>query len=105
MLYSTSIALHELSGEASELDVVSGIPKLILLPIDLGDSILSSVVEASRLAVGVQHSLVPAVAGRLAEMADLMNAVSVQFQKAEDESVGVLAAIYTKSSGDWGLPK
>ncbi|MFC9437450.1 hypothetical protein [Nocardia sp. NPDC057030] len=104
-LRAMSKSLHALSGEAAELDAIEGVPMRLLVPFGREGSILSSVVEASRMAVGVQSGLVPAVSARLREIGELMHAVTVQFRQAEESSVVALAATYTKSSGAWGTPK
>ncbi|MFI9404801.1 hypothetical protein [Nocardia sp. NPDC052316] len=103
-LGAASKTLHKLSGEAADLDAIQAIPIQVLLPFG-GNSTLESVVAASMMALDVQTSLVPAVSRRLSEIGDLMHAVTVQFQKAEEASTVTLAATFTKSSGDWQQPK
>ncbi|MFF3223740.1 hypothetical protein ACFYV7_13190 [Nocardia suismassiliense] len=103
-LGTASKTLHKLSGEAADLDALQAVPIQVLLPFG-GNSTLESVVASSLMALDVQTSLVPAVSRRLSEIGDLMHAVTVQFQKAEEASTVTLAATFTKSSGDWQKPK
>ena len=101
-----SKSLHGLGDEAAEFNALDGVPILMILPGGLGSvGSLSSVVEASNMAFGVQQTLIPAAAERLNEIGDLMHAVTVQFRNGDDADVPELVSTYTESSGDWARPR
>ncbi|MBF6332155.1 hypothetical protein [Nocardia transvalensis] len=100
-LSAMSKSLHALSGEAAGLNAVHGVPPSMLLPAPIFAT-LPSVAEASKMATGVQNSLIPTVSGRLREIGELMHAITVEFRKVEDANATMLAAAYLKGSGAWG---
>jgi hypothetical protein len=105
-LAGMSNSLHSLGDEASALSALNGIPVLMFLPGGIGSvGTLSSVVEASHIAFGVQRTLIPAMSGRLGEIGDLMHAVTVEFRNGDDADVPDLASTYSKSSGHWAVPR
>jgi hypothetical protein len=105
-LAGMSTSLHGLGDEASELSALNGIPVVMFLPFGIGTSgMLSSVVEASNMAFGVQRTLIPAVSERLGEIGDLMHAVTVQFRNGDEADAPKLASTYTTSSGHWAAPR
>jgi hypothetical protein len=105
-LAGLSKSLHSLGDEASTLSALSGIPVLMFLPGGIGSvGTLSSVVEASKMAFGVQRSLIPAVSGRLSEIGDLMHAVTVEFRNGDEADVPKVASTYITSSGHWAAPR
>jgi hypothetical protein len=105
-LAGMSKSLHSLGDEASGLSALNGVPVLMLLPGGIGSfGMLSSVVEASNMALGVQRALVPAVSGRLTEIGDLMHAVTIQFRKGDEADVPKLARTYSASSGNWAVSR
>jgi len=105
-LAGMSNSSHGLGDEASALSALSGIPVLLFLPGGIGSvGMLSSVVEASKMAFGVQRSLIPAVSGRLSEIGDLMHATTVEFRNGDEADVPKVASTYTTSSGNWAVPR
>ena len=105
-LEGLSKSLHSLGDDASRLSAVNGIPVLMVLPGGIGSvGMLSSVTEASNMAVGVHNTLIPAVSSRLDEIGDLMHAVTIQFRNADEADGPKLASTYTRSSGDWAGPR
>jgi len=104
-LAGASKSLHGMGDEASGLSALDGIPVEMSLPFgNASAGMLSSAIEASNMALGVQGSLIPAVSGRLTEIGDLMHAVTVQFRESEEADVPELATTYTMSSGHWASP-
>ena len=105
-LAGMSNSLHGLGDEAAALSALNGIPVLMFLPGGIGAvGTLSSVVEASNMAFGVQRSLIPAASGRLREIGDLMHAITVEFRNGDEADVPKMASTYTRSSGNWAAPR
>ncbi|QIS03966.1 hypothetical protein F5X71_18025 [Nocardia brasiliensis] len=93
--------LYGLSEEAAGLAIYDG-----MLPLFSSGEMLRAVGEATGLAGDVETALIPAVAGRLREISGLMHDATVTFRDAEgDNAADILAATYTKESGEWGAPR
>jgi hypothetical protein len=109
-LGSMSNSLHDLGNEAFELSAGGLTPWILEIivgspadtPLGRSVSMLRSVAEANELALGVEDTLIPVVAGRLHEIANLMRAAAVLFRIAEGANSAELAELYTTGSGDWG---
>jgi hypothetical protein len=102
-LKGMSNSLHGLADEASGLTALNGVPWQMFLPLGFGYAgMLSSVIEAGNMALGVQTSLIPTASDRLGEIGNLMHSVTVEFRNGDDADVPTLARSYTNDSGDWG---
>ncbi|MBF6541971.1 hypothetical protein [Nocardia brasiliensis] len=93
--------MYGLGDEAARLEVADG-----MLPLLSWGEKLRAVEEAKGLAGDVEDRLITAVAGRLREIGRLMHQATIKFREAEaDNAAEILAATYTKDSGEWGAPR